>query len=129
MTWTCGLKTQLFWVSATGLAGADQALPDLTFLSCTTTSLTSPLGPTTTSASLRGPPQVSLSLVGSTVFIGTVPLKMTLPLIVPPSVTVAAYDRAVAKDDGFTVPVAVLRAELDGRHQVRAGREHRGHAE
>ena len=39
---------------------------------------------------------------------------------------VAAYDRAVAKEDGFTIPAVVLRAELDGRHPVRAWREHRG---
>ena len=39
---------------------------------------------------------------------------------------VAAYDRAVAKDDGFTIPSAVLRSELDGSHPVRAWREHRG---
>ena len=38
---------------------------------------------------------------------------------------VAAYDRAVANDDGFTVPAAVLRAELDGSHPVRAWRKHR----
>lgn len=38
---------------------------------------------------------------------------------------VAAYDRAVAKDDGFTIPAAVLRAELDGSHPVRAWREYR----
>ena len=39
---------------------------------------------------------------------------------------VAAYDRAVAQDDGFTIPAAVIRAELDGGHPVRAWREHRG---
>lgn len=39
---------------------------------------------------------------------------------------VAAYDRAVAQDDGFTIPAAVMRAELDGSHPVRAWREHRG---
>ncbi len=39
---------------------------------------------------------------------------------------VAAYDRAVAQDDGFTIPAAVMRAELDGSHSVRAWREHRG---
>jgi antitoxin component HigA of HigAB toxin-antitoxin module len=39
---------------------------------------------------------------------------------------VAAYDRAVANDDGFTIPAAVLRAELDGSHPLRAWREHRG---
>jgi len=38
---------------------------------------------------------------------------------------VAAYDRAVAIDDGFTIPRAVLRAELDGSHPLRAWREHR----
>jgi antitoxin component HigA of HigAB toxin-antitoxin module len=37
----------------------------------------------------------------------------------------AAYDRAVAADDGFTIPAKVLRAELDGIHPVRAWREHR----
>jgi antitoxin component HigA of HigAB toxin-antitoxin module len=42
------------------------------------------------------------------------------------AVAVAAYDRAVANDDGFTIPRAVLRAELDGCHPVRAWREHRG---
>ena len=39
---------------------------------------------------------------------------------------VAAYDRAVAQDDGVTIPAAVMRAELDGRHPVCAWREHRG---
>ena len=39
---------------------------------------------------------------------------------------VAAYDRAVAQDDGFTIPAAVMRAELDGSHSVLAWREHRG---
>lgn len=39
---------------------------------------------------------------------------------------VAAYDRAIASDDGFTIPAAVLRAELDGAHPLRAWREHRG---
>ena len=39
---------------------------------------------------------------------------------------VAAYDRAVANDDGFTIPAVVLRAELDGKHPMRAWREHRG---
>ena len=39
---------------------------------------------------------------------------------------VAAYDLAVANDDGFTIPAGVLRAELDGSHPVRAWREHRG---
>ena len=38
---------------------------------------------------------------------------------------VAAYDRAVAKDDGFTIPAAVMRAELGGSHPLRAWREHR----
>ena len=39
---------------------------------------------------------------------------------------VAAYDRAVAKDDGFTIPAAVMRAELCRSHPLRAWREHRG---
>ena len=39
---------------------------------------------------------------------------------------VAAYVRAVAKDDGFTIPAAVMRAELGGSHPLRAWREHRG---
>jgi len=39
---------------------------------------------------------------------------------------VAAYDRAVANDDGFTIPAAVLRTELSGKHPLRAWREHRG---
>lgn len=39
---------------------------------------------------------------------------------------VAAYERAVANDDGFTIPAAVLRAELAGSHPLRAWREHRG---
>jgi ribosome-binding protein aMBF1 (putative translation factor) len=38
----------------------------------------------------------------------------------------AAYAEAVASDDGFTIPQAVLTAELDGAHPVRAWREHRG---
>lgn len=38
----------------------------------------------------------------------------------------AAYDRAMANDDGVTFPAAVVHAELDGMHPVRAWREHRG---
>lgn len=37
---------------------------------------------------------------------------------------VVAYDRAVAQDDSFTIPAAVMRAELNGSHPVRAWREH-----
>jgi antitoxin component HigA of HigAB toxin-antitoxin module len=39
---------------------------------------------------------------------------------------VAAYKQAVAKDDGLRFPAAVVHAELDGTHPVRAWREHRG---
>ena len=39
---------------------------------------------------------------------------------------VAAFDRAKAADDGARYPAAVVRAELDGAHPVRAWREHRG---
>ena len=38
---------------------------------------------------------------------------------------VAAYDRAMTSDDGFTYPAAVVHAELDGMHPVRAWRQHR----
>ena len=38
----------------------------------------------------------------------------------------AAFDRAKASDDGARFPAAVVRAELDGTHPVRAWREHRG---
>jgi hypothetical protein len=38
----------------------------------------------------------------------------------------AACAEAVASDDGFTIPPAVLTAELDGAHPVRAWREHKG---
>ena len=37
----------------------------------------------------------------------------------------AAYDEAVADDDGFRVPHAVLMAMHEGQHPVRAWREHR----
>ncbi len=36
-----------------------------------------------------------------------------------------AYDAAVAADDGFRVPAAVLDAELAGDHPIKAWREHR----
>ena len=39
---------------------------------------------------------------------------------------VAAYDRAVASDDGTRYPAAVAHAMADGVHPVRAWREHRG---
>ena len=39
---------------------------------------------------------------------------------------VAAYDRAVASDDGTRYPAAVAHAMADGIHPVRAWREHRG---
>lgn len=39
---------------------------------------------------------------------------------------VAAFDRAMAADDGSTIPLAVVRAEHSGTHAVRAWREHRG---
>ena len=39
---------------------------------------------------------------------------------------VAAYDRAIAADDGFTIPAAVVYAKLDGAHPLKAWREHRG---
>jgi len=39
---------------------------------------------------------------------------------------VAAYKQAVAEDDGLRFPAAVVHAELDGAHPVRAWREHRG---
>ncbi len=38
---------------------------------------------------------------------------------------VAAFDRAMAKRGGFTIPASVMRAELDGKHALRAWREHR----
>lgn len=38
----------------------------------------------------------------------------------------AAYDEAVANDDGFRVPHAVVLAMHEGQHPVRAWREHRG---
>lgn len=37
----------------------------------------------------------------------------------------AAYDEAVANDDGFRVPHEVVVAMHEGRHPVRAWREHR----
>lgn len=37
----------------------------------------------------------------------------------------AAYAEAVANDDGFRVPHAVVKAELDGATPLRAWREHR----
>jgi DNA-binding XRE family transcriptional regulator len=37
----------------------------------------------------------------------------------------AAYDEAVANDDGFRVPHAIVVAIHEGRHPVRAWREHR----
>lgn len=39
---------------------------------------------------------------------------------------VAAYDRALANDDGCRIPAAVAYALADGMHPVRAWREHRG---
>lgn len=38
---------------------------------------------------------------------------------------VAAYDRAVANDDGVRFPAAVAHAMADGIHPLRAWREHR----
>lgn len=38
----------------------------------------------------------------------------------------AAYQQAVAQDDGARIPLAVMKAELEGTHPVRAWREHRG---
>lgn len=38
---------------------------------------------------------------------------------------VAAYDRAKAADDGFTLPAAVVYATLGGAHPVKAWREHK----
>jgi antitoxin component HigA of HigAB toxin-antitoxin module len=38
----------------------------------------------------------------------------------------AAYAEAVASDDGFRIPHAVVLAKLDGAHPVKAWREHRG---
>ena len=38
---------------------------------------------------------------------------------------VAAYDEAVANDDGVRVPMAVVKATGDGAHVVRAWREYR----
>lgn len=38
----------------------------------------------------------------------------------------AAWDEAVAGDDGIRVPHAVIVAMHEGRHPVRAWREHRG---
>ena len=38
---------------------------------------------------------------------------------------VAAFDRAVASDDGVRFPAAVVHAEGAGSHPVRAWREHR----
>ncbi|MEI7465119.1 MAG: helix-turn-helix transcriptional regulator [Burkholderiales bacterium] len=37
-----------------------------------------------------------------------------------------AYANAVAHGDGFTIPLAVVEAEISGMHPVRAWREHRG---
>jgi DNA-binding XRE family transcriptional regulator len=37
----------------------------------------------------------------------------------------ALFDQAVAQDDGFRVPVAVVEAELAGDHPVRAWRNYR----
>lgn len=39
---------------------------------------------------------------------------------------VAAFDRAVAADDGATIPGAVAFAIADGVHPLKAWREHRG---
>lgn len=39
---------------------------------------------------------------------------------------VAAFDRAMAQDDGGRIPHAVVKAELDGTHPVRAWRKYRG---
>jgi len=38
----------------------------------------------------------------------------------------AVYARAAAEDDGMRFPAAVVHAELDGAHPVRAWREYRG---
>ena len=38
----------------------------------------------------------------------------------------AAYQQAAAQDDGARIPMAVMKAELEGAHPVRAWREHRG---
>lgn len=38
---------------------------------------------------------------------------------------IAAFDRATAASDGFTIPASVMKAELDGAHPVRAWRDHR----
>lgn len=38
----------------------------------------------------------------------------------------AAYEEALRNDDGVRIPHAVVVAELDGTHPVRAWREHRG---
>ncbi|RKP57655.1 helix-turn-helix domain-containing protein [Pararobbsia silviterrae] len=37
----------------------------------------------------------------------------------------ALFDRAKAEDDGTRIPAAVLNAELDGAHPIRAWREYR----
>ena len=39
---------------------------------------------------------------------------------------IADLERFDRKDDGFRIPHAVVKAELDGAHPVRAWREHRG---
>lgn len=39
---------------------------------------------------------------------------------------VAAFDRAMASDDGVRIPAKVAHAMADGTHAVRAWREHRG---
>ena len=38
---------------------------------------------------------------------------------------VAAFDRAIAVDDGTRIPMQIVRAELSGTHPVRAWREYR----
>ena len=38
----------------------------------------------------------------------------------------AAFDKAVKGADGFTIPLAVAKAQLEGAHPVRAWRDHRG---
>lgn len=38
----------------------------------------------------------------------------------------ADYERAVAEDDGTRIPLAVVKAKLDGAHPVKAWREYRG---
>ncbi len=38
---------------------------------------------------------------------------------------VAAFDRAMAADDGARIPMQIVKAELSGAHPVRAWREYR----